>query len=66
MDGRVFWVASGGGGGTALGAGAWGGAEVGEMLDGSSAIVLSVRLDSRKCGALRASLCLALDAMSVS
>ncbi len=39
---------------------------MGELRDDSSASVLSVRLDSRLCGAFNASLCLALDAMSVS
>lgn len=67
MDGHDLGAACGGGGGTALGAEAGGGSG-GELTGVSSPIgTLSVKLGSRTCGeAFSASLCFALDAISVS
>ena len=69
IDCLAFGAAWGGGGGTARGAEDCDGGGAGgrELAKTSSNMVLSVKLASRLCGgALSASLCLALDAISVS
>lgn len=64
-DCRVLGAACGGGGGTALCTSGGGAAVTGDVTGVSSAVVLSSTLTSRVCD-FSASLCFALDAMSVS